>query len=578
MTEGLGLGEVYGGMIDRIMAQGGDKSQLAIEALMWISHAERPLRANELCHALAIQAGSMDFYAGNTPSINTLVACCQGLITVDNEASNVRLIHYTLKEYLSAHPDIFSTPHCTMAEVCLTYLNSRQVKAIPLDDDPDLNAMPFLEYGSKYWGAHARRELSTQLISLALQLLQEYDGHISTQLLFGSGEYWQLDEVATWYPFSGLHCASFFGIVDIVAALTKIGCCDTNGEDLLGHTPLVWASKKGHEEVVKMLLGREEVNPDKPDRWGRTPLSYAAEYGYGEVVKMLLGRKEVNPNKPDDEDETPLNHAALSGKGEVVKMLLERGDVNPDQPGCWDRTALSCAAWQGHESVVRILLGHEEVNLDKPDYWGRTPLSCAAGDGKGEVVKMLLGRKEVNPDKPDNEGRTPLSYAAGSGYGEVVKILLGRKEVNPDKPDNNGRTPLSEAAAEGKGEVVKMLLERQEVNFDKPHYRGRTPLSYAAEYGNGEAVKTLLGREEVNPDKPDYGGRTPLSYAAGNGYGEVVKMLLGREGVVEFHRRSLRTHVYFVVIPFLSFLLLSISSFVSHYQSRRRGEYTWFVY
>jgi len=47
---------------------------------------------------------------------------------------------------------------------------------------------------------------------------------------------------------------------------------------------------------------------------------------------------------------------------------------------------------------------------------------------------------------------------------------------------------------------------------------------------------------------------------------------------VEFHRRSLRTHVYFVVIPFLSFLLLSISSFVSHYQSRRRGEYTWFVY
>jgi len=132
--------------------------------------------------------------------------------------------------------------------------------------------MPFLEYSSKYWGAHKKREHSTQLISLALQLLQEYDGHISTQLIFGSGEYSQLDEVATWYPFSGLHCASFFGIVDIVAALTKMGCCDTNGQDLLGHTPLVWASKKGHEEVVKMLLGREEVNPDKPDNGGRTPL------------------------------------------------------------------------------------------------------------------------------------------------------------------------------------------------------------------------------------------------------------------------------------------------------------------
>jgi len=84
MTEGLELGEVYGGMIDRIKAQGGDKSRLGIEALMWVSHAERSLRANELCHALAIEVGSVDFNAGNTPSITTLVSCCQGLVTVDN--------------------------------------------------------------------------------------------------------------------------------------------------------------------------------------------------------------------------------------------------------------------------------------------------------------------------------------------------------------------------------------------------------------------------------------------------------------------------------------------------------------
>jgi len=197
MGEGLGLGDVYGRTIDRIKAQGGDKSRLAIEALMWISHAERPLRANELCHALAIQADTMDFNAGNTPSITTLVACCQGLIAVDNEASTVRLIHHTLKEYLSAHPDIFSTPHSTMAEVCLTYLNSRQVIAIPLDDDPDLCDMPFLEYSSMYWGVHAKRELSAQSISLALQLLQEYEGHISTQHFFSPEEYWKLHEINT---------------------------------------------------------------------------------------------------------------------------------------------------------------------------------------------------------------------------------------------------------------------------------------------------------------------------------------------------------------------------------------------
>jgi len=53
---------------------------------------------------------------------------------------------------------------------------------------------------------------------------------------------------------------------------------------------------------------------------------------------------------------------------------------------------------------------------------------------------------------------------------------------------------------------------------------------------------------------------------------------LASRSSVEYHRRSLRTHVYFVMVPFLSFLVISISSFVSQYQSRRRGENTWFVY
>ena len=83
MTNGLELGDVYGTTIERIKAQDGDKSRLGMTALMWISHAERPLQADELCHALAVQLGYTDFDAGNIPSIQTLVNCCQGLITID---------------------------------------------------------------------------------------------------------------------------------------------------------------------------------------------------------------------------------------------------------------------------------------------------------------------------------------------------------------------------------------------------------------------------------------------------------------------------------------------------------------
>ena len=69
MTNGLDLEDVYGATIMRIKAQDGDKSRLGMTALMWISHAERPLQADELCHALAVKLGSADFDVGNIPSI-----------------------------------------------------------------------------------------------------------------------------------------------------------------------------------------------------------------------------------------------------------------------------------------------------------------------------------------------------------------------------------------------------------------------------------------------------------------------------------------------------------------------------
>jgi len=154
---------------------------------MWISHAERPLTADELCHALAVDPGSRDFVVSNLPSMSTLVGCCQGLVTVDKEASTVRLVHFTLQEYLSAHPDVFTKPHSAITEVCLTYLNSKQVRAMSAYPFPDIGGTSFLQYCSLYWGIHAKKDLSDCARSLALELFQEYGGHISTKLLLGQG-------------------------------------------------------------------------------------------------------------------------------------------------------------------------------------------------------------------------------------------------------------------------------------------------------------------------------------------------------------------------------------------------------
>ena len=460
MGDGSGLEDAYSATIERIKAQGGGNRRLAMDALMWVSHAERPLMADELCHALAVELGSTNFNAENVPSMSTLISCCQGLITVDKEASTVRLIHFTLKEYLSARIDMFGRPHSAMAEICLTYLNLEEVKALSAVPAPHIFRTSFLRYCSRNWGVHANRELSDHARSLTLHLLQEYDGHISAKSLLEQIGYTNSEDSVASFRFSGLHCASFFGIVEIVALFIEGGNCDINEEDLWGNTPLTWATTNGHEGAVKALLRLAEVNPDKPNGYGLTPLLIAAHNGYAGIVKILLERCEVNPDRADSFGGTPLQNTSRGGYEQIVKALLTREEVNPNKPNNQGSTPLLLAAQYRHEDVVEILLGREEVNPEKPDNYGRTPLQNAALGGHEGIVKALLAREEVDPDRPDNHGSTPLSIAAQYGHENMVEILL-RREVNPEKPDNYGGTPLQNAALGGHEGIIKALRAKK---------------------------------------------------------------------------------------------------------------------
>jgi len=426
MTDGLGFGCVYGETLGRVKAQGAEKARLGIAVLMWISHSERPLKVDELCHALGVEIGSRDLDIDNVPSIGTLLACCQGLVSIDREASTIRLIHFTLQEYLRAHPELFGRVHAIMAETCLSYLNSHRVRALSTNPSRNLRDTPFLEYSSIYWGIHAKRDLSECAKQLALTLFDDYSNHISAEILLNSMPPFCFDEDEP-FLLGGLHCASFFGIVEIVTFLLEVEGCDINQTDCRGSTPLVLAASNGQEEVVKILLERDDVNPCKPTSYSETPLWLATYYEHEGVVKILLGRDDSDPDKPNADGETPLYCAAQYGSEVLVKMLLRRGDVNPGHPDYYGGTPLSRAAWNGHESVVKILLGRDDVNPNSQNRDGETPLYKAAKNGKEGVVKVLLGRDDVNPDQPDRYGRTPLQCASLNGHAGVVKILLRRQ-------------------------------------------------------------------------------------------------------------------------------------------------------
>ena len=521
MTNSLGLADAYDATIGRVKAQAGGGARLGMAAIMWISHSERPLSVDEICHALAVYMGATEIKTNNVPSIRTVLSCCQGLGVVDEGSSTIRLIHFTLKEYLSRHADLFDNAHSKMAETCLTYLNSQSIKGLLASPSRDPTGTPFLGYSSLYWGTHMRMELSDRSRYLALDLLDQYPNHISAELLWKSTVE---SRFAARKPFSPLHCISYLGIAEVAIDLIRKKRLDVNQRDSAGLTPLMWAAGYGREEVVKSLLEEKHIQPDIPDtEYGRTALLWAATGGHEGIVRLLLGPSFFNPG----------SLGRWWGKTpRVMSALFGRKYVNPDRPDDHGRTPLSWAARNGHDGAVKLLLGLEDVSPDTPDNDGRTPLSWAACNGHDGAAKLLLERKDVSPDRQDNYGQTPLSLAAWIGNDGVVKLLLGWEEVNPDRPDSYGQTPLWWAARYGHDGVVEILLGREDVNPDGPDNYGQTPLSVAAENGNDEIVKLLLEREDVTPDRPDNRGRTPFELARRYKHTEVMKLLKTQSGAI----------------------------------------------
>ena len=498
MKRGNGLSDAYMATLARLKAQTRHKSMLGLKVLMWVLCSQRPLRTEELRHALGVEIGSPDLDPENLPAL--LLASCLGLVTIEASSSTVRLVHFTLREHLSSDPTLFHSPHSTIAEACLTYLNFGQVRGLSPNLYSAPTTMPLLEYASYYWGEHTRRGVTENVKLLALRLLDRFDEHISAQLLLlhydrtgNSGPYFNGERGPT--GFTGLHGVAFLGIAEMVTAVLKVKEWDVNAADCMGITALIWATRRGQCEVVKVLLEREDIDPNRADtRYGRTPLTIAARNGHERLVKILLGREGTNPNMPDTR--------------------------------C-GQTPLSWAAWRGHEEVVRVLLEREDINPNSPDPQdGRRPLSLAAENGHEGVVKMLLGRQDTNPNMTDTKyGRTPFWWATKRGHGGVVKILSEREDVDPNAAETiYGRMPLSMAAEYGHERVVKTLLERKNVRTATPDSKNRTPLSLTLSKGHGGAVRILLEQDNVDSDTGDCSGQVSFPPSAGGGGGRVVDM------------------------------------------------------
>lgn len=366
--------------MQRISSQKPGLRDIALQGLAWITCAKRPLTQLELQHALAVEPGTTQLDEENLPDIQGMVSACCGLVTIENESSIIRLVHYTTQEYFErTQVKWFPNAEAEIAIVCITYLSfevfeaglCRRYKEI----SERLLSHPFYGYAAQHWGHHTCgiSFLSDEILRfLESRGKVEAAGQALLYPKFVSGVMGPTNMI-------GLHLAAYFGLDVIMKSLLESGTKDPNSAvtfKLKGDmAPLSYAAQMGHEAVVKPLLEMDNVNPDaKPasdNDFGRTPLSYAAEHGHESIVELLINTGQVDINKPEAGmwggvsllsvgGLTPLCVAAQNGHYDIVEILLDHGaDAGYKGPSTFFRegkTALDRATENGHEAIVKLLL------------------------------------------------------------------------------------------------------------------------------------------------------------------------------------------------------------------------------
>jgi ankyrin repeat protein len=381
----------YEEAMKRIAGHDADSEELAKQVLLWITCSERPLTTSELRYALAVEVGEAKLDEENLPQIEDMVSVCAGLVTVDEESSIIRLVHYTTQEYFErTQNDWFPKAQSKITITCVTYLSFNVFESgfCQTDDEFEkrLQLNKLYDYASHNWGHHARAT-STLISEVNSFLERKAQVEASIQALLAMKLYSSDSRYSQRFPkeMTGLHLAAYFGVKAIVQLLLDRGA-DVNAKASEGRTPLYWPSQSGHLETVRLLL-ENGANIAAADKDGQTPLHRSSQSGYVEVVKLML-ENGADAKAVNRYGQTPLHGASESGHVEVVKLLLENG-ANVAAASEFGWTPLHGASGSGHVEVVKLLL-ENGADIAAADELERTPLYRASGSGRVEVVVKLL--------------------------------------------------------------------------------------------------------------------------------------------------------------------------------------------
>lgn len=519
-----GLNDAFEETLQRIHRLPDGRRRLGLNTLMWVSHVRKPLTVTELSDALAIKLGDTSLNSKYRPSQKMMVGCCLGLVTVDEESSVIRLVHYTIQEYFHEHLDrIFPLGEQKIALLATTYLLAEPFAQGCRPDEATILTLisnyPFLKYAAKYWGCHVSNAKSERADRLALTLLRTGPQRaLSDQILHYTRafreEYWEAKEANS---VNGLHVAAHFGLKVAARELLDANEVDVNTATSMGTTALIQAASNGRVDFLRMLLAKG-ANPSM-ENWYGTALHCSAECGKVESIIDLL-KTGLDVNVRDRRGRTPLHCATLSGHIMAMLALLERG-ANVDAICDQNYTSLRYAmVWEQAPEVAHTLL-EKGANTEIQSNNSVTALHDAAVMGLEEVILLLL-EKGAHVNARHAHGGTALHFASERNHFSIVQLLLNHG-ADIDTQTWDGVTALYTAAEHKCEETVRLLLDRR-ADTELKDEEGLTPLHVAVKENQENIVRILLDAG-ANEDARSNDNGSALEFANENGFDNIALLL-----------------------------------------------------
>jgi ankyrin repeat protein len=220
-------------------------------------------------------------------------------------------------------------------------------------------------------------------------------------------------------------------------------------------SPLMVASKKGHENLVRLLLSLGS-RPDTKDLNGNTALHLAVLNNHEEIALYLINSRS-NIDITNNLDQTALKLAEARNLKKVIDLLRS---LTQSSVGLPSKVEVRNIITLGDlTSLNQLFNKYPVLAQDYKDLNFFVLIMRSHPHDKALSMTNMLVNFGANLEGPKGSEITPLIEAVKQSYEDFVELML-KENINPNMVDDKGNSALIWAIKNNNLSVVKRLIDK----------------------------------------------------------------------------------------------------------------------